>query len=82
LPDISIATNIPANSVIFAAGYHRMVLLYDLPGESICYKGAWPFGLKQAVSGGIILLVQMMNLLTKVLADCRLSTARIVPLLL
>ena len=32
--DGSIATNIPANSGIFADGYHRMVLLYDPPGES------------------------------------------------
>ncbi|MFH1743288.1 MAG: hypothetical protein ABIH23_30145 [bacterium] len=33
--DGSIATNIPANSSIFEDGYHRMVLLYDPPGESI-----------------------------------------------
>jgi len=33
--DGSIATNIPANSDIFEDGYHRMVLLYDPPGESI-----------------------------------------------
>jgi len=32
--DSSIATNIPANSSLFADGYHRMVLLYDPPGES------------------------------------------------
>jgi len=33
--DGSIGTNIPANSGIFADGYHRMVLLYDPPGTSI-----------------------------------------------
>ncbi|HPO10252.1 MAG TPA: hypothetical protein PLZ55_16380 [bacterium] len=33
--DGSTATNIPANSGIFADGYHRMVLLYEPPGESI-----------------------------------------------
>jgi len=33
--DGSIATNIPANSGIFEDGYHRMVLLYDPPGNTI-----------------------------------------------
>ncbi len=33
--DGSIATNIPANSGIFADGYHCLVLLYDPPGTSI-----------------------------------------------
>ncbi|HPO09400.1 MAG TPA: hypothetical protein PLZ55_12080, partial [bacterium] len=33
--DGSIATNIPANSGVFEDGYHRLVLLYDPPGNSI-----------------------------------------------
>jgi hypothetical protein len=33
--DGSIGTNIPANSGIFEDGYHRMVLLYDPPGNTI-----------------------------------------------
>lgn len=33
--DGSIATNIPANSSMFQDGYHRMLVLYDPPGDSV-----------------------------------------------